>query len=140
MEWVGRRAFERGYRRSGEEKNKEVEVLDASEGSEVTDGTLEDEDDVDNSPSNEGSGEITKRWTGVIRCAVGMAQAVGGLTWVDGIKDRKIEGILAPMVLKWTKQDCHHLTAETHRPREDHQRTELNPYLRQPYCYGRSME
>jgi hypothetical protein len=38
MEWVRRRVFERGYWRSGGEKSKEVEVLDASEGKEVTDG------------------------------------------------------------------------------------------------------
>jgi len=36
--------FERGY---GEEKSKEVEVLNASEGEEVTDGIIEDDDDDD---------------------------------------------------------------------------------------------
>ncbi|KAF7964541.1 hypothetical protein HWV62_5931, partial [Athelia sp. TMB] len=56
MEWVGRRVFERGYWKSGEEKSKEVEVLDASESEEVTDGIIEDEDDEDdNAPSHGGS-------------------------------------------------------------------------------------
>ncbi|KZP02207.1 hypothetical protein FIBSPDRAFT_970286 [Athelia psychrophila] len=34
MEWVGHRVFERGYWKNGEEKSKEIEVLDASEDSE----------------------------------------------------------------------------------------------------------
>jgi hypothetical protein len=47
MEWVGRRVFERGYWKSNDEKSKEAELLDASEGGEVTDGIIiqgEDED------------------------------------------------------------------------------------------------
>jgi protein SMG6 len=32
MEWVGQRVFERGYWKGGEEKSKEVEVLDARKG------------------------------------------------------------------------------------------------------------
>ena len=37
MEWVGRHVFERGYWKSGEEKGKEIEILEASEPMEVTD-------------------------------------------------------------------------------------------------------
>jgi len=40
MEWVGRRVFERGYWKSNDEKSKEAELLDASEGGEVTDGII----------------------------------------------------------------------------------------------------
>jgi hypothetical protein len=45
MEWVGRRVFERGYWKNDDEKSKEVEPLDASEGGEVTDGIIEDGDE-----------------------------------------------------------------------------------------------
>jgi len=41
MVWIGRRVFER----VPEEKSKEVQVPDSSEGEEVTDGIIEDEDD-----------------------------------------------------------------------------------------------
>ena len=37
--------FERGYWKSGEEKDKEVEVLEASDPVEVTDGIIEDDGD-----------------------------------------------------------------------------------------------
>jgi hypothetical protein len=37
----------RGYWKSDEEKSKEIELLDTSEGGEVTDGIIEDEDDDD---------------------------------------------------------------------------------------------
>jgi protein SMG6 len=42
MEWNGSESeFERGYWKSGEESSKEMEVLDASKGEEVTDGIIE---------------------------------------------------------------------------------------------------
>ncbi|KAF7969179.1 hypothetical protein HWV62_28007 [Athelia sp. TMB] len=93
------RVFERGYWKSGE-KSKEVEVLDASESEGVTDGTIADEDDEDdNAPSHGGSGtEIAKRWTRIIRCAVGMARTVGGLTWVEGTKEWRVESVLSAKV------------------------------------------
>jgi len=104
MEWVGRRVFERGY---GEEKSKEVEVLNASEGEEVTDGIIEDDDDDDESPTSSGGfgGETGKRWTRIVRCAVGIAQTVDGFRWVEGTRDRKIEGVLEHRVQRW-KEDA----------------------------------
>ena len=53
MEWVGRRVFERGYWKSGEEKGKEVEILEASEPMEVTDGIIEDDDEDEGSSGGE---------------------------------------------------------------------------------------
>jgi len=43
MEWThgSESEFERGYQKSGEESGKEMEVLDAGEGEEVTDGIIE---------------------------------------------------------------------------------------------------
>jgi hypothetical protein len=106
MEWVGRRVFERGYWKSGEEKSKEVEVLDASEGEEVTDGIIEDEDDDDESPTSSGGsgGETGKRWTRIVRCAVGIAQTVDGFRWVEGTRDWKIEGVLEHKVQRWKEE------------------------------------
>ena len=46
--------FERGYWKSGEEKSKEVEVLDTTEGEEVTNGIIEDEDDEGVTPRGSG--------------------------------------------------------------------------------------
>lgn len=40
MEWVGRKGFERGYWKSGEEKKAELEVLEMIEGKALTDGTM----------------------------------------------------------------------------------------------------
>ncbi|KZP20887.1 hypothetical protein FIBSPDRAFT_861344 [Athelia psychrophila] len=117
MEWVGRRVFERGYWKSGEEKSKEVEVLDASEDNEVTDGIIEDEDDEDdNSPSHGGSGtEIAKRWIHIVRCAVGMAHAVDGFTWVEGTKEWRVEGALSKKVLRWKEEERLERQAEEKR-------------------------
>jgi hypothetical protein len=93
MEWVRRRVFERGYWNSGDEKSKEVEVLDASEGEEVMDGIIEDEDDEDEGAASTGGsgGETVIRWTRIVRCAAGIAQAVDGFRWVEGTRDWRIE-------------------------------------------------
>jgi hypothetical protein len=45
MEWEYRRMFERDYWKNDDEKSRQVELLDASEGGEVTDGNVEDEDE-----------------------------------------------------------------------------------------------
>jgi protein SMG6 len=81
MEWVGRRVFERGYWKNGEESSKEVKVLDAGEGEEATNSIIEDEDDEDRSPAFSGSsgGETRKRWTRIVRWALRrLLTALGG--------------------------------------------------------------
>ena len=45
MEWVGRCIFKRGYWKSGKEKGKEVEILEALEPMEVMDSIIEDNED-----------------------------------------------------------------------------------------------
>jgi protein SMG6 len=119
MEWVGRRVFERGYWKSGEESSKEVEVLDAGEGEEVTDGIIEDEDDEEESPAFSGSsgGETGKRWTRIVRCAVGIAQTVDGFRWVEGTRDWRIEGALEHKVQRWKEEATIEQEAEEKRRR-----------------------
>jgi hypothetical protein len=100
MEWVGGRVFERGCSKSGDEKSKGVEVLDASEGEEVTDRIIEDEDDEDEGAASSGGsgGETVKRWTRIVSCAVGIAQAVEGFRRAEGTRDWRIEGVLGQKV------------------------------------------
>jgi len=114
MEWVGRRVFERGYWKSGEEKSKEVEVLDASEGGEVTDGIIEDEDDEDDS-SHGSATDLTKRWIRIVRCAVGIAHAVDGFTWVEGTKEWRVKGALSQKVSRWREEERLECEAEDRR-------------------------
>jgi protein SMG6 len=68
MEWVGRKVFERGFWKSGEEKKAELEVLEMVKGKALTDGTIED-DDGDDAPKTSllGSGsELVSRWVRII--------------------------------------------------------------------------
>ncbi|KAH6918955.1 hypothetical protein BKA70DRAFT_1458601 [Coprinopsis sp. MPI-PUGE-AT-0042] len=108
MEWVGRKVFERGYWKSGEDRKAELDVLEQSEGLELADGRIEDDDDdADGSSSKKSSGmsELERRWTRVCRSAMGIAQAVDGLTWVEGTREWKVEGRLAQKVERWREED-----------------------------------
>ena len=100
MEWVGRKAFERGFWKSGEEKKAELEVLEMVEGKALTDGTIEDNDEDDaHQTSSSGSGRI------IIRCGVNIAGAVDGFNWVDGSKEWNVEGKLAEKVIQRKEED-----------------------------------
>jgi protein SMG6 len=102
MEWVGRKVFERGYWKSGEERRAESEVLEETEGGDVTDGQIEDDDDADDS----GSGDVVKkRWVRIVRSGVGIFNVVDGFTWVEGTREWKVEGKLAEKVRKWQELD-----------------------------------
>ncbi|KAH7930887.1 hypothetical protein BV22DRAFT_1054224 [Leucogyrophana mollusca] len=116
MEWVGRKVFERGYWKSGEERRAEIEVLDFEEGGQLTDGIIEDEDDdEEGGNARAGAGETNKRWARVARCPVGLSQAVGGLTWVDGTREWRVEGALEAKVRRWREEDCHDREVEERR-------------------------
>jgi len=78
-EWVGRGVFERGYWKSDDERSKEAELLDASEGGEVTDGIIEDEDEEGSTSKGTPGGETVKRWRRIVSCVVGIAQATNGV-------------------------------------------------------------
>lgn len=102
MEWVGRKVYERGYWASGAERRAELEVLDDVEVEAVTDGQIEDDDDDDGEAGN----TLGKRWTRIVRCAVDIAGAVEGFTWVAGTRDWKVEGALAEKVQMWKEEDA----------------------------------
>ena len=107
MEWVGRKVFERGFWKSGEEKKAELEVLEMVEGKALTDGTIED-DDGDDAPKTSlaGSGsELVSRWVRIIRCGVNIAGAVEGFNWVEGSREWNVEGKLAKKVTQWKEED-----------------------------------
>ncbi|KAG6861720.1 hypothetical protein C0995_012724 [Termitomyces sp. Mi166 len=109
MEWVGRSVFERGYWKSGEDRRTEIEVLEEQEWArEMTDGHIEDDDDADDddkSGGHKGGDVVSKRWTRIVRSAVGIAGLVDGFTWVDGTREWRVEGRLAEKVHQWREQD-----------------------------------
>ena len=114
MEWVGRKVFERGYWKSGEDRRTEMEVLDLEECVQLTDGIIEDEDD-DEDGRTEGQSITTKRWTRVVRSAVGLAEVVDGFTWVEGTREWRIEGSLEAKVKRWREEDRHEQEEEERR-------------------------
>ncbi|KAF9232140.1 hypothetical protein BU15DRAFT_81571 [Melanogaster broomeanus] len=114
MEWVGRKVFERGYWKSGEERRAEVEVLDVEEGGQLTDGIIEDEDE-DDGDRGEVKHETTRRWTRIVRCAVNLAGMVDGFTWVEGTREWKVEGALEAKVRRWRDEDRHEREEEERR-------------------------
>jgi protein SMG6 len=108
MEWVGRKVFERGFWKSGEEKKAELEVLEMVEGKALTDGTIEDDDGDDGGAHKTSSGsgsELVSRWVRIIRCGVDIASAVDGFNWVEGSREWNIEDKLAEKVTQWKEED-----------------------------------
>ena len=117
MEWISRKVFERGYWKSGEERRVEVEILDMEEGSQLTDGIIEDEDDEEDGYSHRESlcGETSKRWSRLVRCAVSLSTVVDGLTWLEGTCEWRVEGVLEAKVMHWLEEDCHERKEEEWR-------------------------
>ncbi|KAJ7109155.1 hypothetical protein C8R44DRAFT_277493 [Mycena epipterygia] len=110
MEWVGRKVYQQGFWKTGEDKRAEIEVLDDSEAVEITDGRIEDDDDEEGGGGGEGGksagdGELAKRWVRIVRCAVGIADVVDGFTWVEGTREWRVEGALAKKAEEWREQD-----------------------------------
>lgn len=107
MEWVGRKVYERGFWKSGEERKAEIEVLEECEGQELTDGRIEDDDgdDGDNKASASGGRDIFRRWVRIARCAVGVAGAVEGFIWNEGTREWSVQGKLAEKVKRWKEED-----------------------------------
>ncbi|KZP12692.1 hypothetical protein FIBSPDRAFT_869959 [Athelia psychrophila] len=96
IEWVGHRVFERGYWKNGEEKSKEIEVLDTSEDSEVTDGIIEDEDDRDDSSLlHRGSG------TEIVKSSIHTIQSCTLQKVLRWKKEDRIDGRKAPYSIAW---------------------------------------
>ena len=105
MEWVGRKVYERGFWKSGEERKAELEVLETAEGGQLTDGTIEDDDGEEHSQRSSSTSDLIRRWVRISRCAVNISGTVDGLTWVDGTRDWKVEGKLAEKVARWKEED-----------------------------------
>ncbi|KAJ6513896.1 hypothetical protein C8R47DRAFT_1092306 [Mycena vitilis] len=107
MEWLGRKVYQHGFWKTGEEKRAEIEVLDDSESVEITDGHIEDDDDEEGGEAakSAGDGEIARRWVRIVRCAVGIADVVDGFTWVEGTRQWRVEGALAKKAEDWREQD-----------------------------------
>ncbi|KAF8964027.1 hypothetical protein BDZ97DRAFT_1904591 [Flammula alnicola] len=97
MEWVGRKVYERGFWKSGEDRKAELEVLETVEGGELTDGTIEDDDGDDgpNKSSSSSSSDLIRRWVRIARCGVNVAGTVDGFSWTDGTREWRVEGKLA---------------------------------------------
>lgn len=108
MEWVGRKVYERGFWKAGDERRMELEALDDIEIVNLTDGMI-DQEEAANSPARE------KRWVRIIRCGVTIASIVEGFTWVQGTKQWQVEGSLAGKVERWRKQDSLEKEAEEKR-------------------------
>lgn len=119
MEWIGRKVFERGYWKSGEERRMEVEILDVEEGGQLTDGIIEDEDDEEDGHFRGESlrGETSKRWNRLVRCAVSLSTVVDGFAWVEGTREWRVEGVLEAKVMRWLEEDRHEREEEERRRR-----------------------
>ncbi|KAF9036720.1 hypothetical protein BJ165DRAFT_602423 [Panaeolus papilionaceus] len=104
MEWVGRKVFERGYWKSGEERRAELEVLQSVEGTDLTDGTIEDDDDG-KEEAKRTSSDLTRRWIRTVRCGVQLADAIEGFGWSEGTRDWRVEGKLKQKVERWSEED-----------------------------------
>jgi protein SMG6 len=118
MEWIGRKVFERGYWKSGEERWMEVEILDVEEGGQLTDGIIEDEDDEEDGHSRGESlcAETSKRWNRLVRCAVSLSTVVDGFTCqVEGTCEWRVEGVLEAKVMRWLGEDRHEREEEEWR-------------------------
>lgn len=113
MEWVGRKVFERGYWKSGEDRRVEMEVLDFEENVQLTDGIIEDEHEDEDGQGGEES-VTAKRWTRLARCAVALANVVDGFSRREGTRHWSVEGTLAAKVERWQEED--------QREREDEER------------------
>lgn len=115
MEWVGRKVFERGYWKSGEDRRVEIQVLDVEEGGQLTDGIIEDEDEDER--GNELKDETTQRWTRIARSAVNLAGLVDGFTWAEGTREWRVDGTLEAKVCRWRDEDRHEREQEEIRRR-----------------------
>jgi protein SMG6 len=108
MEWVGRKVYERGFWKSGEDQKAELEVLDTVEGEELSDGTIEDDDGDDaphKSSSSSRSSDFIRRWVGITRCAVNLSGTIDGFKCVDGTRKWSIDGRLAKKVKCWKEEE-----------------------------------
>ncbi|KAG7092251.1 hypothetical protein E1B28_008616 [Marasmius oreades] len=99
MEWVGRKVYERGYWKSGEDRQVEIEVLDDEEAEPTDDGRIED------GSEDENNSVTKKRYIRIARCAVTLADVVKGFTWVEGSREWRVEGELSDKIQQWKEEE-----------------------------------
>ena len=123
MEWVGRRVFERGYWKSGEEIKAEMEVLSpVDECGEGTDGRIEDDDGDEGVEKRSGiKCDLVRRWVRVVRCAVSISNAVEGFRWVEGSREWRVELALREKVQEWREEE--------RKEREDEERRKTRRWV-----------
>lgn len=103
MEWGGRRVFERGFWKGGEERHVEIEVLDSSEDKEgLTDGIIENEDEADGRGD---AGETSKRWVRIARAAGIFVKIVPGFRWEAASRSFAVSGVLEDKVRRWKEEE-----------------------------------
>ncbi|KAH8117438.1 hypothetical protein DFH11DRAFT_1817087 [Phellopilus nigrolimitatus] len=103
MEWGGRRVFERGFWKGGEERHAEMEVLDTGEDMEgLTDGIIEDEDETDGRLD---ASETSRRWVRIARAASIFAKIVPGFRWEMGTRSFAVTEELERKVKRWREED-----------------------------------
>ncbi|KAI5124523.1 hypothetical protein M0805_003047 [Coniferiporia weirii] len=104
MEWGGRRVFERGFWKSGEERHVEMEVLDTGEEKDgLTDGIIEDEDDE--TEGRPDASETSRRWVRIARAAGIFAKIIPGFCWETGSRTFTITNELEEKVKMWKEED-----------------------------------
>lgn len=113
MEWVGRKVYERGFWKGAGldgEKGVEVEFLAEKEGGWTVeeDGIVEDDDEgasIGTANKKNAEDKLRKRWIRIIRCVVGVSEAIDGFRWIEGSREWRIEGALEERVERWAEED-----------------------------------
>lgn len=101
MEWGGRRVFERGFWKGGEDRHMEIEILDAREDKDtLTDGIIESEDEADRDASG-----TSARWIRIARAAGILAKTVPGFRCDASSRTFAVSGVLKEKVNKWREED-----------------------------------
>lgn len=104
MEWGGRRVYERGFWKSGEDRHAEMEVLDAEEDKDnVTDGIIEDE--TDETEGRADLSETNKRWVRIARAASVITKVVSGFAWEAETRNFAVIGELREKVKAWKEEE-----------------------------------
>ena len=84
MEWVSHKVYKHGFWKSGEECKVELEVLEATEGGQLTDGMIENDDSEGHSQIYSLTSDLIRCWVCISRCTVNISGTVNSLAWVNG--------------------------------------------------------
>lgn len=116
MEWVGRKVYKRGFWKLGEDRTPELDVLEASESTELMDGKIEDNDGDDYRSSSLGAGsasaeakvntgsDFVRHWVRITHCAINISSELEGFTWVPATCNGRIKGHRAKKIALWKEE------------------------------------